>query len=51
MARNIGRVYLHKRLRDGSKRWIVDLRPHGRIISSPDPVTGKPLPLTSRKSA
>jgi integrase len=51
MARKIGRIFLHKQLRGGSKRWIVDLRPHGRIISSPDPVTGEPLPLASRKSA
>ncbi|HEU4428065.1 MAG TPA: site-specific integrase [Myxococcota bacterium] len=51
MARRIGSIRVNKRLADGSERWIVDLRPHGRIISSPDPITGAPVPLASRQAA
>lgn len=48
VARSVGRIYLHKRTAAGGERWIVDLRPNGRITSIPDPVTGRPVPLSSR---
>jgi len=51
VARSVGRIYLHKRTAAGAERWIVDLRPNGRITSIPDPVTGRPVPLTSRMHA
>ena len=51
VARSVGRLYLHKRTASGGERWIVDLRPHGRITSIPDPITGRPVPLSSRAYA
>lgn len=48
VARSVGRIYLHKRTASGGERWIVDLRPNGRITSIPDPVTGRAVPLSSR---
>lgn len=51
MSRTLGKVRLHKTLRGGEQRWRVDLRPHGFIFGSPDPVTGNLIPLRTRQAA
>jgi integrase len=51
MSRTLGKVRLHKTLRGGEQRWRVDLRPHGFIFGSPDPVTGNLMPLRTRQAA
>jgi len=51
VSRTIGKVRLHKTLSGGEQRWRIDLRPHGWIFACPDPVTGKMIPLRSKRAA